>query len=310
MTRCDGVAEAGLGAAEALAVAQRFAPLLLFHRSERHFPVDPDAFRREARLRMSNRSGRRDAGCRASDGRWMDGDHDGPEFYDMPWDMVAQATAAELGEPHPRTLDWCDDVTRPRDGRNRWRRGGGDGTRGFYLDLRNRDWLRGTGRADARAPIFFDLYRITAPVEAVALSYWFFYDYNWHVAMAHEGDWEHITVYFHPADPACVLPTFAYYAQHGGGMRVAWADVRREDTHPRAYVSTYGHPTYPAVPAAREGEWRTAWRTWEHELRPVGRQPWTTFDGAWGEVGELAASTGPLGPWFKRRTDTVTVRKR
>ena len=28
-------------------------------------------------------------------------------------------------------------------------------------------------------------------------------------------------------------------------------------------------------------------------------QPWRDYAGAWGEVGELPATTGPLGPYYK-----------
>jgi len=29
-------------------------------------------------------------------------------------------------------------------------------------------------------------------------------------------------------------------------------------------------------------------------------QPWKDYAGAWGEVGEFATTTGPLGPWYKK----------
>ena len=36
------------------------------------------------------------------------------------------------------------------------------------------------------------------------------------------------------------------------------------------------------------------------KLAALEAQPWKNFAGAWGEVGELSHTTGPLGPWHKR----------
>jgi hypothetical protein len=35
-------------------------------------------------------------------------------------------------------------------------------------------------------------------------------------------------------------------------------------------------------------------------LKPLASQPWKDYAGAWGEVGNIATTTGPLGPWHKR----------
>ena len=48
-----------------------------------------------------------------------------------------------------------------------------------------------------------------------------------------------------------------------------------------------------------------AGQAWDlrRSLQPLGEQPWRLFAGAWGRVGDAAHTTGPLGPWFKRRLD-------
>ena len=35
-------------------------------------------------------------------------------------------------------------------------------------------------------------------------------------------------------------------------------------------------------------------------LRSLATQPWRNYAGAWGEVGSISTTTGPLGPWHKR----------
>ncbi len=43
----------------------------------------------------------------------------------------------------------------------------------------------------------------------------------------------------------------------------------------------------------------TTFATW-HKLERVSAQPWRDYAGAWGDVGFVDTTTGPLGPWHKR----------
>jgi hypothetical protein len=163
-------------------------------------------------------------------------------------------------------------------------------------------------------PIFCDIERFATPggENWVALYYWFFYTYNWNVALAHEGDWEHITLYFELSRfESSETPDFIFYAAHKHGIVLKFDDARieKEETHPIVFVSNWGHPSYPTMPDRLRQHYTVAWRTWHHEILPITSQPWALYDGAWGEVGSWGASTGPLGPYFKRKRDVVLVRR-
>jgi hypothetical protein len=291
--------------------AREFAPLLCFRDDERHLPGSPDEFRRNARFRESNFDGSRDRGWNRSLDTWVAGNQHGAEWLDVRWGTVTREIAAVTGRPRD-TLPPDRDVTRPRDSRNHWGEGS---TRGFFLELAEGFGRARSGSAGPPLPIYYDLvdYRDADGGEWKALSYWFFFVFNWNVlALAqHEGDWEHITLYFSP--PAFAdggRPELIFYASHNDGFLVSGLSPSQyaEDRHPIVYVHPNGHPSYPIVPDP--GRYDRRWRTWEHDVLPLDEQEWARYDGAWGEVGETVHTTGPLGPWFKRGRDRVKIQGR
>lgn len=295
-----------------------FAPLLRFDRNERHFPAEPDDFRRNAHFRQATEQrsnwNRRLKQWEAP--RGADEDHVGADWPAI-LGQIQQLTAAA----RPGGVTSAGPVTRPLDPRNLW---GGGRPRGFYLELKDgfgHDRSGSPPDAGSPARIFHDTFTCvdTAGREWEAIAYWFFYIYNWHVISKHEGDWEHITLYFLKAEPE--RPKLIYYAAHNEGYLVSAGSAiwlpdaavastppgppSPEATHPIVYVSRFGHPSYPTVDDP--GRYTLALRTWDREI--PGLDPvWSAFDGAWGEIGMLVHSSGPLGPWFKRGRDTARFR--
>lgn len=163
---------------------------------------------------------------------------------------------------------------------------------GFFLDLA-KDKRGGQG---THSPVYYQY------VPKRYVIYWFFFAYNQKL-LNHEGDWENITVHLDDRGRATAV---AYYA-HGGPRVYSWSKVRKykKGTHPIVYSAIGSHASYP-----RPGKYRikllvhdftargAAWRTWNN-LRNVQREPWYGFGGAWGEIGELAETSGPLGPGHK-----------
>lgn len=268
-------------AAEALTVStvRDLAPLVYLHPDERHLPMSAATFLRHARLRWSH-----DQGC---------GDH---QLADV--GQVRDALLGGGGYRHQLarrvTLLRCADEgrtvsssehTRPRDGVA--------GNEGFFLDLDNA-YRGGEGPT---APSYYEYQR------GRFVTYWFFYG-NSHLAVrggdlvAHEGDWERISIHLDAQD----RPTEVAFWAHSGSRVVPWSQVRRRGTHPIVFSASESHASYPAAGSHDIG-WGlrditatgAAWPTWNN-LVNVRDRGWYGFGGAWGEVGNISDTTGPLGP--------------
>jgi hypothetical protein len=285
----------------------RWAPLLLFDRNEDHFPGEPDRFRSESRFRQSNYRDKADRGWNRAGGRWEDGDHSGDDYLGTDWGTILRLVDQETKDLRPLGLQTGGKVTRPLDERNLW--GSGD-HRGFYLSWRGGLFSKKSGSTQDRpVPIFHDIDEIrTTTGRWTALHFWFFYVLNWCTIPTHEGDWEHITLYF--ADTAFedgFRPSYVYFSAHEGGLLLEPGHAAMkwiETTHPSVYVLG-GHASYPLVAREVRDRYTLAWRTWEQEIPKVEAAPWAIYDGAWGAAGPTTWTTGPLGPLFKRGRDIV-----
>jgi hypothetical protein len=117
----------------------------------------------------------------------------------------------------------------------------------------------------------------------------------------HEGDWERITLYLDEADPEGRPPVSAAYHRHSENTPLAWGSIEKEGSHPVVYCAVGSHASLPSASFGfiDVGDAKgPRWRTWEdgNGLLPVEEQPWYGFGGAWGKVGRVKESTGPLGP--------------
>lgn len=207
---------------------------------------------------------------------------------------------------------------------------------GFYLDLLTSHLLGtadyrpdGDGQLEAKkAPIYYD--SRPEPVDGrrgLRISYWLLFGLEGYAdrkvapALTHEGDWERIDVLLRPGGrPDRWAPVSVGYWIHGRRRDVPWDEVElasagREPTptHPVAYAARGNHAPYPdegdTVVRRDAGDGRTVratderlscrdcprWRTWEN-LRPVRREPWYGYGGAWGAVGSSADNSSPIGP--------------
>jgi hypothetical protein len=118
----------------------------------------------------------------------------------------------------------------------------------------------------------------------------------------HEGDWERITVYLDQSDPEDAPPAAVAYYRHSTNTFRKWGSVVKEaGTHPVVYSAIGSHASLPSADFGfidvgdADGP---RWRTWEpaDALASIAEQPWYGFGGAWGRVGRVRDSTGPLGP--------------
>lgn len=291
--------------------ARKYAPRLMFHRNERHFPSTPESFHRNSRFRES-RQGSRDQGWRKEAG-WETSNRKGRRYYQIEWDVIEGETAKRSGdfvELHPSLRP----TLRPHGGRNLFR-SRGRGKKGLFLErdrISNRS-SSGTPPLDRRvtAPVFLDAAPVlTSAGPVVKVLYWFFYELNrWHGFLTHEGDWEHVT-YLVTVDSIeqQAPPSHVYFAQHNTGDLRAWSKLESADSeHPTMFVDPNGHPTMPGV--GKPSDYESQWETWTQEFRWIRDSDWREYSGAWGEVGETKHTTGPLGPWFKQDLDVVRVKR-
>jgi hypothetical protein len=227
----------------------------------------------------------------------------------------------------------ASDHTRPYDQR---RRPEGLGLEeGFYLDLAN-DKRSGKKRVAHPAgqsqfggvPTYYE--RHDEEVDGrpgLRITYWLFYGLSQPpgpsrltAAIVHEGDWERISVLLHVQSPDSYLPVSVRYHFHDASRDVPWRTVQRAGseaggppTHPVVYSARGSHASYPRAGRYEQvfvagGRRRFAvydeaiacprcpeWRTWELSTDAT-TQPWYGFGGAWGRVGDMGGTTGPLGP--------------
>jgi hypothetical protein len=117
----------------------------------------------------------------------------------------------------------------------------------------------------------------------------------------HEGDWERITVYLDESSPEAKPPAAVVFHRHSTNTSRRWAAVEKQDTHPLVYCAVGSHASLPSANFGfiDVGDARgPRWQTWGpgNTLTPTSEQAWYGFGGAWGRIGRVRDSTGPLGP--------------
>lgn len=285
-------------AAHAAAVpplVKRYAPLLRVHPREHDLPMTAQDFIDHSSLRFSR-----------------------VRHFDRTLAERGQVVAASLGAGCADAPSGCyesdgyqaSDHTRPHD------EPPPSGAAGFYLDVDDA-WRDGT----RSQPTFY--YEVHRAADRITIDYWFFYGYSnprvlgEHVSTtlgSHEGDWEGVEVMLQAPD----RPLALRFHEHGGHVDVAWPDVCKwtlvqQDCsapggHPVVYSAHGSHASY-ATPGVTPQCWRPhlctddvrmdggpAYHVWSRPLLSARAEPWFGFGGAWGHVGLLRDTTGPLGP--------------
>jgi len=81
--------------------------------------------------------------------------------------------------------------------------------------------------------------------DGIDIQYWFFYPYNQFIdipKIAHEGDWEHITITVNHAGEF----HSAWYSQHNTGMKLTRDRLEFvDDSHPVVYSARGSHASFP-----------------------------------------------------------------
>lgn len=272
----------------------RYAPLLRFSRQETHYPIDPALFVSRSRLRRLAWSTASYHGYWNSATRGWDvtGPSSPPPAQAVNPELNRACAAMQLEAP---SQPGSRRNRRPNDPANLW----GGGRAGYALEL-TQAFARDLKGVPGAAPfLLFDRYRREGPSGCWdVITYWFFYALNPHV-IAHEGDWEPVTVVVDEEGRGAALRMDAAdgsLLQNFEGLELA------EDTHPVIYVEAGSHRAR-SQPESLEGAAGAPLRTWRLTPHALQEMPWSCYDGAWGRVGATEATTGPLGPMFRRVAD-------
>jgi len=253
------------------AVAARYAPIVYLHPDEQFGPGDPLSFLAHSRLMWAH-----DESCR---------DHIVAETVDA----GALGAGKYFHRHSQRRLLNCRHrgpiLTSLASVRPRTRESGEEG---FFLDLRSGRERAGIGAA---APVLYYY------VPQRYIAYWFFYPYNDGGIVDHDGDWENIVVQLDAQE----RPTEVAYYAHGHATIYPWEEIEHEGERPVVYSARGSHASYPSrgphlgIPTL---DWTAAGERWDTaaRLRNVVRESWWGYGGAWGQVGEIASTTGPKGP--------------
>lgn len=256
---------------------QQFAPVVRIHPSEEYRPMSPDVFIANSRFRH-HRGWQSDQGYHRVNNAWVTTNSHDPVYYGIPTNVLAAYALHADGKNR-----------RPRDSNC------GDS---YNVFLQSAGRLTGPTAPNGVVPAYYH-YRRTGSTHQI--QYWWFCGFNDSLAtFNHQGDWEHVTVHVRGDRIVGV-----YFAAHEGGTFVsAGAGLRFSGERPLVYMAKGSHASYytsgsffGGLDSASDSgpEWDTS-----RLLRPLATQPWRDFAGAWGEIGTIATTTGPLGPWHKR----------
>ena len=261
--------------------------------------MDPMEFIRTSRFRH-HRAFVADEGWSKKEGGWVVSNDHGPEFYDIDVGIIDAYGPWRNGENR-----------RPRDDNN------GDH---YNVFLEPKGKPVGNPTPTGSVPVFYDQHHVdTSSIpESVRkrfnialatydrVTYWWFFGFNPGPGAGpiddHQGDWEHVTLKFVGGELVG-----AWFSAHGESRWHSAGTLEHHDGRVVVYVAKGSHGAYP-----HPGEYPLLFgvkdktqgggvelETWQ-KLAALEAQPWKNFVGAWGEVGELSHTTGPLGPWHKR----------
>jgi len=249
------------------------------HPSENYFPMEPLDFIKKSRFRHE-RSGS-DEGYNKNSNKFVRNNSHNSEYYDIPVNVINGYGLESSGRNR-----------RPKD----------DNKGDYNVFLEPDDNLPGDHDPNTKVSSF-----LYTP-DHIRLQYWLFYGYNYSnvsgLSFSHQGDWESVTLN--------VLNDSiegAWLSAHGDDKYYdkSALEIDTVDGVQTLYVysakgthALYNHPgKYHILNSDDASAGGYDWLV-TAKVSNLESQSWKDYAGAWGEVGEQAATTGPLGPWFKK----------
>jgi len=260
----------------------KHAPEVRFHPDEYYFPMSPLEFIRISRFRHYKGRMKRDEGYSKLQKNFVKGNSKNSEYYNVP---VVKINSYGI-----------------KNGKNRRPR---DSNKGMTLNvfIQPDENPTGSSAPTSKIAVYYD---VTEQGYGWAISYWFFFGYNnGPLIQNHQGDWEKIVVLLDENRQI----TGVEMSAHGSHYFYPNGQFNLSGTHPIIYSANGSHANYPkpgifptkiCIFKDKTANGGKIWKTWKL-CADLKLQPWKDFAGAWGEVGATSYTTGPLGPWHKRR---------
>lgn len=257
----------------------KFKVVVRLHPSEDYFPMEPVDFIKKSRFRHE-RSGS-DEGYNKNSNKFVRNNSHNSEYYDIPVNVINGYGLESSGRNR-----------RPKDDHK------GD----YNVFLEPDDNLQGDHDPNTRVSSF-----LYTP-DNVKLQYWLFYGYNYSnvsgLSFSHQGDWESVTLnILNDTIEGAWLSAHGddkYYDKNALEISIADGVQTLSVYSAKGTHALYNHPGKYHIlnsddASAGGYEWLIT-----SKVSSLESQPWKDYAGAWGEVGQQAATTGPLGPWFKK----------
>lgn len=257
----------------------KFKVVVRLHPSEDYFPMEPVDFIKKSRFRHE-RSGS-DEGYNKNSNKFVRNNSHNSEYYDIPVNVINGYGLESSGRNR-----------RPKDDHK------GD----YNVFLEPDDNLQGDHDPNTRVSSF-----LYTP-DNVKLQYWLFYGYNYSnvsgLSFSHQGDWESVTLnILNDTIEGAWLSAHGddkYYDKNALEISIADGVQTLSVYSAKGTHALYNHPGKYHIlnsddASAGGYEWLITGK-----VSSLESQPWKDYAGAWGEVGQQAATTGPLGPWFKK----------
>lgn len=279
-----------------------FDVVVSLEQKEEDFPMVPSDFIILSRFRHHIPNGN-DSGYDKNKKQFVFGNDQSSNFYNIPLDVINDRYSREK---HKRLFN-----LRPHDSMSL-------NNDGYFIQPF--DNLRGDTKPNGKVPVYVHIleYLNVYGIKETYVDIWLFFGYNRVELLAHQGDWEHLMVkVIDNKIQGAWLSQHTSFGFHQVPMRyrssneleISNVNGREQltiycarGTH--ALYSTYGdhvHLDILGVPVGIDHTTRSGykWKVTDF-METLSIQPWKLFAGAWGEVGNSADSTGPLGPWYKR----------
>jgi hypothetical protein len=295
------------------AALERLAPVVVFHPSEKYHPTSAEEFLDHAGLAFGH------DGCRPTyrhdrivnghENRWTPAEIEALGNGGFVARLHSSSSHGCKPLPGPANLFSTSDLTRPHEKNRAPALRSRDG---WYLDLADSDrsglpdQVRGDAWYETAAPTYYDdglLYTHGQPNGYAFATFWFFYDYDDGFGpQNHEGDWEDVSVRLRSQGRSWA-PAEVFYARHGRGTDpLPWGEAPTVSaggaSRLQVLAAQGSHASYPRPPHNiydKANELGPRWATW-HGLSYLWEQKWAGYCGAWGRIGEVSDTTGPLGP--------------
>lgn len=256
----------------------KFRIAVHLHPNEEYFPMSPDTFIKKSRL-MKNNLFSQDKAYNKKKKTWMSLNKRDTNFYNPPIQVLANYKVIGRKNRRPRDKYSSND--------------------NVYLHTEHN--LIGEKKPTGIVP------SITYLLKDGRKQYWLFYGYNyakvWGLNFSHQGDWESVTLDVNEGQIRG-----AWLSAHGNDKYYSDKDLDINTVGKTQTLNIYSakgsHALYNkpgqfhilnSDKTAKEG---SVWIITDLEV-DLKKQMWRNYAGAWGTVGSIATTTGPLGPIFK-----------